>query len=276
MKFRLLYLVLGTMFVLPGCSQYSRMLKSRDMDQKLEYAIQLYDKKEYYKALPLFEELITVFRGTKQAEKTYYYYSYTNYQLGDYETAAYDFENFARTFPASEFAEECAFMHAYCYYQDSPLYSLDQTNTLKAINELQLFINRYPASRRLDECNRLIDQLRDKLELKNYENAKLYYNMDEYKAAVTAFQNLVHDFPNSVHRETVLFLIVKSSYLLARNSIEEKKMERFKDALKYYNEFVTAFPESKFRNEADDIAGSVRKSLNAINGDDPVSLNQKN
>ena len=111
------------------------------MEAKLEYAIKLYKKGQYFKALPLLEELITVFRGTKQAEQTYYYYSYCNYNLADYETAAYDFDNFAKTFPNSEFAEECAFMHAYCYYQDSPNFTLDQSNTVKAINELHL--NRY-------------------------------------------------------------------------------------------------------------------------------------
>ena len=129
------------MFILfASCSEYSRVTKGKDMDAKLELAVKLYSKGQYYKALPLFEELITIFRGTKKAERTYYYYAYTNYKLGDYEAAAYDFENFSKTFPSSEFAEECAYMHAYCYYQDSPKYSLDQTNTIKAINELQLFI----------------------------------------------------------------------------------------------------------------------------------------
>ena len=235
------------------------------MDAKLDMAVKLYDKGEYYKALPLLEELITVFRGTKKAERTYYYYSYTNYHLADYTTAAYDFDNFAKTFPNSEFAEECAYMHAYCFYQDSPDYTLDQTSTYKAINELQLFADRYPHSAKLDECNKHIDQLREKLELKSYDNAEMYYDMESYKAAVTSYKILLHDFPATKFREEVEFKIVKASYELAQNSVEEKKLERYNDTITAYSDFVTAFPKSRFRDKADDIVAQAQKKLNKMN-----------
>jgi outer membrane protein assembly factor BamD len=247
-----------------GCSRYSKMLKSTNMDAKLDYAIQLYDKKQYYKALPLFEELVTVYRGTKKAEKTYYYYAYTNYKLEDYETAAFNFENFARTYPASEFAEECAFMHAYCYYQDSPLYSLDQTSTVKAMNELQLFADRYHNSAKIDQCNTLIDQLRLKLETKDFENAKLYFHMDDFKAAVTAFKNILHDYPSGKFREESAFMIIKAWYQLAENSIETKKVERYNESLRSYSEFTTHFSESKFRKDADELSELAHKRLEKL------------
>ena len=237
------------------------------MDAKLDLAIKLYDNGDYYKALPLLEELITVFRGTKKAEKTYYYYAYTNYRLGDYETAAYNFDNFSKTYPVSEFAEECAYMHAYCFYQNSPEYSLDQTNTIKAINELQLFADRYPKSSRLDQCNKLIDQLRGKLELKSFENAELYYNMDSYKAAVTAYKNLLKDFPSTNFREESLFKIVKASYLLAENSIDEKKLERYNDTIRAYTEFISAFPDSSLKGKADDLMTSSQRRLDKLSAD---------
>lgn len=247
------------------------MVKSTNMDAKLDYAIELYNKKQYFKALPLFEELVTVFRGTKKAEKTYYYYSYTNYQLEDYETAAYDFDNFARTFPNSEFTEECAFMHAYCYYQDSPEYSLDQTSTAKAINELQLFADRYHTSTRVEQCNTLIDQLRLKLETKMFENSKLYYNMSDFKAAVSSFRILLHDYPSGKFREESSYMIIKAWYELAENSIETKRAERYNESLRSYAEFLAAYPDSKFRKDADDIAGLSRKRLEKLNSTE-VSL----
>jgi outer membrane protein assembly factor BamD len=268
----LLFLLIPVIFA--ACSPYNRVLKGSDMDAKMEYAVKLYNKGDYFKALPLLEELITVYRGTQKAELTYYYYAYTNYRLGDYTSAAFDFENFARTFPTSQFAEECAFMHAYCYYQDSPDFSLDQTNTLKAINELQLFADRFPSSHRIEECNRLIDQLRGKLETKSFEQARLYFNMEDYKAAVTALRNLMNDFPSTTYRENALFLIVKSEFLLAENSIEDKKSERYSETLAFYGEFSAAFPESKYRKEADDIANTARRRLERINGTiNPASSN---
>lgn len=234
------------------------------MDAKLDLAIKLYDKGDFFKALPLLEELITVFRGTKKAEKTYYYYSYTNYRLGDYESAAYDFENFAKTFPSSEFTEECSYMHAYCFYQDSPQYSLDQTNTIKAINELQLFTDRYPHTSRLNQCNMLIDQLRGKLELKSYENAQMYYEMDSYKAAITSYKILMKDFPSTNFREDVLFKIVKATYMFAENSIEEKKAVRYSETIVAHTEFILAFPKSRMREKADEIVALAQKKLEKL------------
>lgn len=235
------------------------------MDAKLDYAIQLYNKKQYFKALPLFEELVTVYRGTKKAEKTYYYYAYTNYKLEDYETAAFDFDNFAKTYPTSEFAEECAFMHAYCFYQDSPTYSLDQSSTIKAMTELQLFADRYHNSGKIEQCNTLIDQLRLKLETKAFENATLYFHMDEFKAAVTSFKNIIHDFPSGKFREESAFMVIKAWYQLAENSIETKKIERYNESLKAYTDFVTNFSTSKFRKDADNLSEQAHKRLEKIN-----------
>jgi len=265
MKNRILALILAVL-TLSSCSEYNRVQKGRDMDAKLNLAIRLYNKGDYYKALPLFEELITTFRGTKKAERTYYYYAYTNYKLEDYEAAAYDFENFAKTYPSSEFTEECSFMHAYCYYQSSPQYTLDQTNTLKAINELQLFADRFPRSSRVEECNKLIDRLRGKLELKSFEQAELYYNMDSYKAAITSYKNVLKDYPSTNFREEALFKILRASYLFAENSIEEKKVERYNDTLKAYTELISAFPDSKYKNKAEDIEASAHKKLARISG----------
>ena len=241
------------------------------MDAKLDMAIKLYNKGQYYKALPLLEELITIYRGTKKAEQTYYYYAYTNYKIGDYESAAYDFDNFSRTFPTSEFAEECAYMKAYCYYKNSPDYSLDQSSTLKAINNLQLFADRYPSSSRLDQCNKLIDQLRYKLEIKGYEIAQLYYNMEDYKAAITCYKNLLVDFPGTRYREDAMFKIMKSSYLLAQNSIEEKKQERYNQTLMAYAEYINVFPESKNRDKADDIYKDSMKKLEKYSGSKTIT-----
>jgi outer membrane protein assembly factor BamD len=267
-----LFVIISFVFI-TGCSKYGKMLKSTNMDAKLDYAIELYSKKQYYKALPLFEELVTVYRGTKKAEKTYYYYAYTNYKLEDYETAAFDFENFAKTYPTSEFAEECAFMHAYCYYQDSPIYSLDQTSTIKAINELQLFADRFHNSSRIEQCNSLIDQLRLKLETKAFENATLYFHMDEFKAAVTAFKNIIHDFPSGKFREESAFMIIKSWYQLAENSIEAKKAERYNESIRAYSDFNTSFAESKFKKDADRLAEQAKRRLEKMN---PSELSIKN
>lgn len=257
-------LVIASIFLFSGCSKYQKILKSNDFEKKFEMAKMYYDNGKYQKAFPLFEELITVFRGTSKAEDVYYYYAYCNYQLGDYMLAGYHFDNFVRTFPRSNRSEDAQFMNAKCYFLDSPEPSLDQTSTEKAIDELQLFINKYPESPKVDECNDLMDRLRFKLETKSYNTAKLYYRVGEYKAAIFALRNTLKDYPDTKYREEVSFMILRSSYLLADNSVIEKKVERFEQTLRECDAFMERFPRSKDVNAARNIQEDSRKELDKL------------
>lgn len=236
-----------------GACQFNRILKSSDYELKFTKAIEYYNKGNYTSAQTLLEELIPVFKGTAKAEEVYYYYAYTHYYLGDYSLAGYHFRTFARAFSASRHAEECAFMNAYCYYLSSPRYSLDQSDTHNAIQEMQNFVNEFPESNRVDTCNILIDKLRSKLERKAYESAKAYYFRDDWKAAAPAFENFIKDFPESGRIEEIRFLIIKSYYLLARNSIESKKAERVEKCMENYLKFVDLHPQSPYLKEAEGI-----------------------
>ena len=256
--------ILAILLTFAGCSKYQRVLKGNDFDKKYEVAKLYYDKGKYQKAFPLFEELITVFRGTSRAEDVYYFYAYCNYHLGDFMLAGYHFDNFVRTFPRSIRAEDAQFMNAKCYFLDSPEPSLDQTSTYKAIDELQLFINKYPESPKVDECNTLIDRLRFKLETKAYNGAKLYYRLGEYKAAIFALRNTLEDFPDTRFREELSFMILRSAYLLADNSVETKKIERFEQAIRECDEFVERYPRSKDLSDAEKIKEDCKKELEKI------------
>jgi outer membrane protein assembly factor BamD len=237
--------------LLTSCSKFNRIKKSGDMNMKYQAAINYYEHKKYYNALQLLEELIVVFKGTDKAENAYYYYCLSYFYTGDYTSAAYHFNNFVQTFPLSTRSEEAQYYNAYCYYLDSAPASLDQQSSYDAIRQFQLFINKYPASERVVECNKLIDELRQKLEVKAYNNAKLYYKMEDYKSSIVAFGNVIKDFPASKYQEECLFLIFKSAFLYAGNSIESKKEDRFKNALEYYVKFVEEMPNSVYRKEAD-------------------------
>lgn len=248
--------------IINGCGKYQKLLKSSDFEKKYEMAVKYFEKGDENKALPLFEELISIYRGTEKGEKILYYFAYCNYNLGDYILAAYHFKNFAKSFPSSVHAEECLYMNAYCHYLSSPVYSLDQTSTLEAIQEFQHFANAFPQSARVSEANELIDKLRFKLERKAYEIAKLYFRTMNYKAASIAFQNSIKEFPDSPFVEEMYFLIVKSNFLLAENSVEEKKKERYVETMTAYTNFIDKFPSSKYLNEAEGIYESSLKQKN--------------
>lgn len=258
---KILILFIGAALI-TSCSKYQKILKSTDSEAKFNAAVAYFEKKDYFRALPLFEELMPTYRGQGRAEKIYYYYAYCNYYLEDYELAAYHFENFVNTFPRSEYTEECAFLHAYCFYKSSPNFSLDQENTVKAIAKMQIFVNKYPASTRVAECNALIDKLRYKLEEKAFSLSKLYFNIDDYKAAVTSFKNLLTDFPATSFKEEAMYYVAKSYYLYARNSIETRKAERFSATIDTGNEFLNQFPGSEWAKEVREIVESSKNQIN--------------
>ncbi len=270
--------ILGIIFLvalLSACDPYQKLLKSSNYDLKYTKAKEFYNAGQYSKAIPLFEELMIRHKGTKEAEKLYYFYAYCYYGDEDYLFASHYFKNFLDYFPTSKFAEDAQFMIAYSFYNMSPKPSLEQTYSEKAIEAFQLFINTYPYSKKVEEGNALIDELRDKLEKKAFASAKLYYDTRNYKAAATAYKNLLQGFPDTDHKEDILFSITKSYYLLANKSIQSKKLERYNLAVDAYINFIDLYPKSKLVREAERIYDTCLTQIDKIKEKESQKQNQK-
>jgi outer membrane protein assembly factor BamD len=245
---RKLYLSLSIVSILGiwSCSSYSKLVKSTDNEAKYEAAIDYFEKKDYNRSLELFDLLQSAYRGTTKGEDISFYSAYCYYHIGDYTVASFYFKRYAETFPTSPRAEECLYMNAYCYYLDSPKPSLDQANTTLAITELQLFTDTFPRSERIAECNKLIDELRKKLELKSFNIALMYYRMEDYMASITSFELLLKKFPDTDRREEILKYMAKGYYEFADRSIPAKQRERYEKAIDSYNNLLYLYPESEY------------------------------
>lgn len=263
-KIKSLFVVVFSVFVFGSCSKYQRLLKSGDINKKYEMAIQYYEKKNYYRAIQLFDQVLPYYRGTEKAERIAFYYANCHYFDRDYEMASYLYRNLYSSFPKSQYAEEALYLSAFCQYKLSPKYSLDQTNTNQAIKGFQMFVNSFPASAKVQECNKYIDEMRSKLEIKAFQIALLYFNTLEYKAAVTAFTNVLKDFPDTKYKEQIMFYIFKSNFLYATKSIDSKKRERFQTAIESYEMFKRSFETSKFLPEAETIYQNTLKEINKL------------
>jgi outer membrane protein assembly factor BamD len=246
---RVAYFFVSVLIVV-GCSGYEKVLKSNDYKLKYREALKYYQKEDYVRASTIFDQISTVFRGTDQADTIYYYQAMSYFNQGDFILAGHYFRTFARTYGASSFAEDADYMGAFCYYMTSPRPSLDQSNTVQAIQAFQLHLIRYPESSRKEEVVKYLTELREKLVEKSFISARLYYDLEDYKASIVALNNSLIKYPDSKYREDIMFMLVKSSYMLADNSILTKKKERFQDAIDEYYSFAAEFPESKFIKEA--------------------------
>ncbi len=234
-----------------SCGKFRKIERSEDWRVKYEAAMQYYEEEEYYKASVLFEQILPIVRGMPEGEKVQFRYAYAQYNQGMYTLAAHHFKTFYETYGRSEFAEEAYFMYAYSLYADSPAYNLDQSNSQEAVLAMQMFLNRYPNSELVDEASGVVDEIQEKLEKKGYENAKQYYKLENYNAAVVAFKSFSNNFPDSEYNEEAAYLKFIAQYQYALKSIYSRQLERFREANKFYLEFLDKYPESNLIKDAE-------------------------
>lgn len=247
-----------------SCGEYNKVLKSKDVDYKFAYAKKAFDERRFNQAATVLETIYTPLRGTKDGEEALFLLAMSNFENKDYLNSGLYFKTYYSRYPRGKFTELARFYSGYGYYLDSPDTQLDQGPTKKAIEELQGFIDYYPESDRVSIAQNAINEMRDKLTLKELQNAQLYYNLgnfmgNNYNAAIITAQNALKDFPVSKYREDFELLILKSKYQEARLSIEEKKADRYRDVVDEYFSFTNNYPDTKNRREADNIYEIARR-----------------
>jgi len=250
--------------LLTACSGYEKVLKSDDINYKLTKANEYYDKRQYQKANQLYESLLPVMKGTKNFEPLYFKYAYSAYYLKDFLSASYHFKNFVEYFPSSKDAEEAEYMHAASLYRLSPKATLEQTNTIKAMEAMQSYINTHPDSKRLTEANKLMDEMRLKLETKEATAAKLYYNISQYKAASVAYKSVLQNYPESPNSDYYQYMVVRSLYNYANASVTEKQEERFANTVSAYTELKDTYPNSRYILEGEKYLKQANDNINKI------------
>ncbi|HLT41557.1 MAG TPA: outer membrane protein assembly factor BamD [Sphingobacteriaceae bacterium] len=258
-KWRLIYIALFSVVLLSGCSEYQKVLKESDVKKKYDMAEKLYNEGDYKRAIRIYEQIVPQYVGKPQGERLQYFYADAYYQSEDYYLAAYQFERFSKSYPRSDKAEEAAFMGAKSQYLTSPRYSLDQNETQKAIDRLQVFINNHSQSEYLEEANKMMEDLRGKLEKKSFEIAKQYNRISDYNASIKSFEIFFENFPGSLYKEDAMFYDYLARYNLAVNSVYGRKKERIASAKEAYNSLKNDYPESKYISRSDKMFSDLDK-----------------
>ncbi|MGB5236122.1 MAG: outer membrane protein assembly factor BamD [Flavobacteriaceae bacterium] len=269
-------------FLVPGlllfsCGEYQKTLKGVDTKAKYAYAEKLYEEGDFKRANKLLTQIAPKYVGKPQGERVTFFLANSYFMIEDYNFAGYQFERFLKSYPRSDKASEAGYLGAKSYYMLSPKYSLDQTDTDKALIKLQNFINAYPESKFMEEANAMAKELTVKKEKKEFEIAKQFtklggsYILDYNVAAIASLDNFVSDHPGSIFREEAYFLKLKATTNLALNSTDKKKKERLDDAKEAYDQLIKSYPETKFGKEAADIAQLLSKELDSFNQTETIS-----
>jgi outer membrane protein assembly factor BamD len=251
-------------FLMTGCENVSKVMKSKDPEYKLRKAEGYYARKKYNWAQEIYEDVMPYFKGTPKFEDIYYKYAYTAYYQRDWMNAENLFKTFAEVFPHSTRSEEMEYMRAFTYYKQSPKPELDQTSTIKAMGMMQTFINTHPGSARNKEAGAIVDICRQKLEAKDRNAAKLYFDLGQFRAAAVAYEALLINYPDAQQADMYKYMSIKSYYLFAQMSVEEKKEERYGKVVDSCTDFMDQFPQSTFAKEVQQYLSLSQNQLKSI------------
>ena len=252
--------------LLSSCGEYNKLLKSTDYEYKYEAAKNYFAKGQYNRAATLLNELIAILKGTDKAEESLYMLGMSYYNQKDYQTAAQTFVQYFNVYPRGTFTELARFHAGKALYLDTPEPRLDQSGTYAAIQQLQMFMEYFPQSSKKEEAQDMIFKLQDKLVMKEYLSARMYYNLgnylgNNYQSCVITAQNALKDYPYTNLREDLSILILRAKYEMAIYSVEDKKMDRYRETVDEYYAFKNEFPESKYLKEAEKIFNESQKVI---------------
>lgn len=254
-----------------GCAhEFNQVYKSPDYNYKYEFAKECFANGKYSQAWTLLQELVTIQKGTDNAEECLYMLAMAQFCDKDYESAAMTFKTYCKTYPKGIYAEMASYYIGESLYMSTPEPRLDQSQTVSAMAALQEYLDIYPDARMKEEAHNRLFELQDKLVMKELYSAKLYYNLgtyfgnctsggSNYEACIITAQNAIKDYPYSALREDFAVLVMKSKYELAQQSVEEKKLDRFRDAEDECYGFINEYPDSKNKALAEKYIASCKK-----------------
>ena len=258
------YIVLLFSVLLTSCGEYQKLLKSRDPEVKYQAALQYFNNKQYVKAQTLLDDVTAYYKGTERSEDVLAYLARCYMGQKAYESASDYYQAYIRNYPKGKYATEAYFQVGHCQYLDSPDARLDQTITKNAITAFQRFVELYPESPYAEQAYTEMSELYDKLALKELKSAQLYYNLgsylgNNYLSCEIVAKNALKDYPSNIYREDFSWLILQAKYQQMINSFEEKKLDRARETQDEYYNFITEYPESKHRKEAEKMLQQIKK-----------------
>jgi len=257
---------------LTSCGEFNKIAKSPDINLKFQYAKKYYDEGKYSRTTALLEDIIMMIRTSSIGEEAMYLLAQSFYKMKDYVTASEYFKSYYSSYPKGEYAELARYYSAYGLYLDSPDPRLDQSDTYKAMQQFQDFIELYPQSERREEAQNVLYELQEKLALKELLAVRLYYNLGNYTvgfsfaggnylSCVITAQNAILSYPFSKYREEFMYYIFKSKYEMAIQSVDEKKEFRYRDVVDEYYSYINEFPSGKYIKDIKKLYENVDKEI---------------
>ena len=259
------FLYFSALFLmLAACSDFSRVVKGDNYELKLAKAEELFAQGSFNRSLVLYEQVYQRFPKDEKGELAYFQLGMTYFYMEDFFSSSYYFSNFVERFRNSKRVEQAMFYSAMSAVNNSPDPSLDQEETVTAINELQLFISSFPNSPYVDSCNRLMDDMRFKLEEKAMNVVRLYDRMERYNAAQTSAAAFIEEYPSSKFKSEAAFIQMQNAYQLAMKSVFSKKRDRLEKVVAIYDQNRETFQVGRNMGKTLAMLEEATRELDAV------------
>lgn len=249
---------------LSACASKNQIRSGDTLDVAYEKAMRMYTNRKYVDAARGFETVLSIGRGSTIAQDAQWYLADSYFKSRDFVMATAEYQRYHGNYPRSDRRSEAEFMEGLCYVRLSPRHNLDQSDTYKAIEMMQLYLARYPNSERTREAAGLIDELREKLARKQHTAGLLYLRLQSFEAAAIYFGLTIDQFPETKWAEISLAKQVESYLLLADKSVDAKKKERYELVLESVVKYVQLFPNGKNRSLVENFRDQARVALSRL------------
>ncbi len=234
-----------------SCGEYGKLLESNDYEKQYQAALDYYKEGKTTKAITLFSNIMNVYDGTERIDTIKFYFANSLFDRGDFLSSGEMFDDFRKNYTRSPFIEKAEYMYAMSFYYDTPNSELDQTNAVNAKGAFEEYLYRYPNSENAEKVRSYILELVERMHKKDFYVGETYYKIGYHNSAITTLKNILKRAPDTPMREEILFMILKSNYAYAKESVADKQRERFYNVIDAYYSLTSQFPESQYSRMAE-------------------------
>ena len=224
------------MILLMGCGKKNVHLEE-DLSPRFEKAMGYFDKGKYSRAKDEFDYIIMADPGSKISNESQYYMAESMYQIKEYDEASIAFDRYVRFSPDYSKIEKARYRICECAINFSNSYQREQSQTHRALEQLQMFIEDFPASDLINDAEDAMLALRLKLAQKDYEVGRMYLKLEEYDSALIYFRSVLNHYYDTSFsddaRVGIIFTHILNDNHEGAKSYFKSQKERFLSENKY-------------------------------------------
>ena len=233
-------LIICISIILSGCGISNPFDDNIPYKTRFNDGLAFFEEEKYVKASQQFNIIVERASHTDLGDDALFFLAESYFLNEDYDLALIEFEKLVSRMGFSPYIEKSRWRICETLMLLSPNFYHDQDSSIKAITQIQEFLDDFPNSEYSKDADKLINELRTRLAEKNMETGKLYIKLKAYDSAITSYEIVVNEyydtkFFNDANMEIIRCLVLlkksdEAKQFLANLEMNEKSIvtDKFK------------------------------------------------